>query len=132
MTRGELPDPPLSRFPPDAETFLRRAGWYPGRSIPDSEIDRYTERLRELTADDPPVAVVTDTARAIMREFGSLTITHPDWMTWTIQPLDEDPDLWLFGGLDCILGQAVTPVGNVTENFETVIIVSDDGRVFYG
>jgi len=123
---------PVGRFPEDVEAHLRKAGWYPGRSIPDEDIDRYAERLHDLTVDDPPVLGVIDAAREVLREFGGLTIARPGWTIWRVQPVAEDPDLTLACGLDEALSQRTTPVGVAVQPDGLEIVMSEDGRVFFG
>ncbi|MFG1920455.1 SUKH-3 domain-containing protein [Cryptosporangium sp. NPDC048952] len=120
------------RFPADVEGLLRKAGWYPGRTLPDADLDRYAERLHALTVDDPPILGLVDVAEAVLREFGGLTIDRPNWTTWQLQPAAVDPDIDLVGGLGETLDQPVTPIGSVVSPFEVEIIMSADGRVFYG
>ncbi|GAA0263774.1 hypothetical protein GCM10009539_57370 [Cryptosporangium japonicum] len=121
----------MRRFPTDIEDYLRKSGWHPGRSIPDEDIDRFALHLGGLPARPRATFGVVDETRAVLREFGGLVIDRPGWVTWAMQPADFDPDMALVGGLDSKIGQAITPIGAMISPFNTEILMSEDGRVFY-
>ncbi|WP_178379812.1 SUKH-3 domain-containing protein [Cryptosporangium aurantiacum] len=121
---------PLGRFPEDVEAELRKAGWYPGRTVPAADLDRYAERLRALTADDPPPVEVADSARSFLSEFGGLTIERTPEDVWSIQPQDHSPVFDLFAYLEELLDQIVTPIGWVAAHYDTELVMSADGRVW--
>ncbi|WP_170323700.1 SUKH-3 domain-containing protein [Cryptosporangium phraense] len=120
-----------ARFPHQVEANLRMAGWYPGRQIPDADIDRFDRRIQELTQDDPPVLRVSDAARPILAEFGGLTIGVPG-NTWRVHPIDTDPEMDRFAGISIWQDQPVTPVAELDPPDPGDVVVGHDGRVFIG
>ncbi|GAA3386887.1 SUKH-3 domain-containing protein [Cryptosporangium minutisporangium] len=123
---------PAGRFPEDVEAVLRKAGWYPGRAVPDADLDRYAQRLHDLTADEEPPLGVVDAARGFLKEFGGLSSREHAIDAWHFQPQDEDPAFHLFIALDQRIGQSVTPLGWISSDYRIEISMSADGRVFVG
>jgi hypothetical protein len=58
----------MDRFHPEVEQYLRTAGWYPGREVPDATIDAWAAACEPTAGPMPPWA------RQIFVEFGGLTI----------------------------------------------------------
>lgn len=122
---------PSGRFPGDVEALLRKAGWYPGRSLPDADLDRYAERLSALTADEEIKLTITGSARRFLSEFGGLTVGAAHVKPASFQPRPSEPDIdsFLFVGED--LAQAITPIGVIDDDdYPEEIVLSSDGRVF--
>ena len=58
-----------SRFLPEVERILRKAGWYPGRTIPAATIERWANRL-----ESPAGYQFSGAAWKVLAEFGDLHI----------------------------------------------------------
>ncbi|MFI5955624.1 SUKH-3 domain-containing protein [Cryptosporangium sp. NPDC051539] len=119
------------RFPEDVTAHLRKAGWYPGRRIAEADIERFDQRIRELTRDDPPELRVSAAARPILEEFGGLTIGVPG-NTWRVHPIDTDPDPERFAAISTWQDEPVTPVAELDPPDPGDVVVGHDGRVFIG
>lgn len=122
---------PAGRFPEDVETHLRKSGWYPGRSIPDADLDHYAQRLDVLTTDEELRLTLVAPARRFLAEFGGLTIGVAPMKPTTFQPRPTAPDVDSFSFLREDLGELITPIGTIDDpDYPEEIVLSDGGRVF--
>ena len=77
----------MSRFSPEVDEVLRAAGWAPGRQVPDSQLQAWSDRLGEGFT-------MFGTAAAALREFGGLEVDQSGpGEAWAREPFELDPAL---------------------------------------
>jgi len=111
------------RFSPEVMELLRKAGWYPGRSVGDLALEAW--RKDRLISDelDMPRA-----ARVVLEEFGGLVITSTDRgidfarLALNFDPSEGDGGQFLRNYADAVGVEALYPLGVYGDNDGTFLI----------
>ncbi len=113
------------RFPDDVREALRRAGWFPGRSVP-GEAARWAVYVE---GEAPGTAMFT-AAEAVLTEFGGVEVPNEPKFPFAFHPAEPAPEEEDFAGLGEVLGTPVFPIGVRRDDGPSHLVVDADGRVF--
>jgi hypothetical protein len=77
----------MTRFTPTVDEVLRKAGWSPGRRVPDDQVDAWCRMLGDGFT-------LSDAARAALAEFGGLEVAQSGpGVERAREPFELDPIL---------------------------------------
>jgi len=123
-----------NRFSPAVEQALREAGWYPGRMLPESEVEKwYAFRWKE----EPGYCYAHEVALQVLREFGGLHIEQSaPGINYPRKPFCIDPlsalgihdDHWLF--YEWHAEDTLYPLSFVGQERDAVLAMTHRGQVF--
>lgn len=104
----------MTRFSPEAEETLRRAGWYPGR-----QVQALVAAWKEILMLSDGVEMFSSAER-ILLEFGGLRIDqHSSGVLCACEPFTFDPTLAVYEGdrfsdFSIVLGTRLYPLGEAS------------------
>jgi len=123
-----------NRFSPAVEQVLRAAGWFPGRTLPESEVEKwYAFRWKE----EPAYCYAHAAALQVLREFGGLEVKqNAPGITCYREPFCIDPlaalgihdDGWLFFEWDA--PDRLYPLGCADRERDAVLAMTPRGQIF--
>lgn len=119
----------MTRFSKQSERVLRRAGWYPGRQVPE---------LVSLWKKHPAIADIEmfETAERFLLEFGGITITQSGpGVTLARSPFKINPALAyhesaLFKKFGAMVDTRLYPLGEAGNGYY-YLAIGENGRVYY-
>jgi hypothetical protein len=119
----------MSRFSPQAEDILRRAGWYPGRQVPD-----LVALWRKSVSESDGVDMFPGAEKALL-EFGGLKLDEQGpGVTCSREPFNLDPTLAMyehdrFEDFISALNTNLYPLGEAVGG-SCFIAIAENGNVY--
>ncbi|HET8670259.1 MAG TPA: SUKH-3 domain-containing protein [Candidatus Saccharimonadales bacterium] len=119
----------MTRFSRHSERVLRKAGWYPGRQVPE---------LVSMWKNHPFIADIEmfETAERFLLEFGGITVTQSGpGVTSARSPFEIDPTLAayqsdLFKEFGRMVDTRLYPLGEAAHGYY-FLAIGENGRVYY-